>query len=196
MHPAADPVTHEVAHDREAVALHVILDRLADVEDPVADFCKLDPFEEGLTGDFHQFLRLFADLAHGIGARAVSDETLPGRAEIDGHDIAVVHGPPAGDPVNDFIVDGHAGRRRKAFIAQTAGHGAGLDDELMHRPIDLPGRHAVLDGLAAHGSCAGRDLRGLTHDLDLMGRFDGYALGHVQISRTLRMTTVVSAALG
>ena len=82
---------------------------------------------EGLTGDFHQLLRLFADLPHGIGARAVPYETLIGRAEVEGHDIAAADGPPARDPVNDFLVDRDAGRRRKPLIAQTTGDGAGLD---------------------------------------------------------------------
>ena len=167
MHAAADAVAHIVAHDGEAVALHIVLHRPSHVGDAVADLCKVERLKEGLSGHFHEFLRLFADLTHGVGPRAVADEALVGRAQIDGHDVPVVHHPLAGDAVDDLLVDRDAGGGGKARIPQAAGLGAGLDDELVHRLVDLPGRHAVADGLTAHGSCAGRDFRGLTHDLDL-----------------------------
>ena len=112
------------------------------------------------------FLRFLAHLAAGIGPRAVAHEALVGGAQVHGDDVAVTDHALAGDAVDDLLVHRDAGGGGKARVAEAAGLGAGFHNELMYRLVNLLRCQTVADGLAAHGSCAGRNFCGLTHDLD------------------------------
>ena len=151
---------------------------------------------EGTTFLFDELFGLRADLPDRVGPRAVAHKALVGRAQVDGDDVSVMDHALAGDAVDDLLVHRDAGGGGKARVAEAAGLGAGFHNELMYRLVNLLRCQTVADGLAAHGSCAGRDLCGLTHDLDFCSGLDIDRVGHVQIPRQSRIAAVVTSMVG
>jgi len=167
MHLTAYAVTHILADDAVAVALNVILNSSADIGYPVALLRELDALEEALSCNLDEFSGLVADLAAGIGACAVTNKALEGRAHVDGHDVAVMDDPLAGDAVYDLLVHRDAGAGRESAVAQKRGLCARLEDELMHILVYLPGSHTGLDRLTRDAARTRGDLAGLTHQFNL-----------------------------
>src|SRR5947207_1039820 len=101
VHPAADPVTDEVADHVEAFRLRVLLHRRADVADVPSGTHLLDREIEALLGGLHQSRRTRSEVADADRDGAVADEAVENRPEIESEDVAFAQLGAARDAVND-----------------------------------------------------------------------------------------------
>jgi hypothetical protein len=124
------------------------------------------------------------------GPGTVSDITVFGRADINAHDIALVHHPWSGDAVDHFVVHRDAGACGKPAVAQEGRFRAGFCDEPVYFPVDLLRGHARGNHFMRNRPCGGCDFSGLAHQFDLPGGFDDY---HYQIPSALAMASVVAS---
>src|SRR5207302_8458706 len=146
VHVAADPVPDELPDDRVAGRLHVALDGGAQVAQPVAGLGLLHARPEGLLGDADQAQRLRADPADRDGAAHVGPEAVQDQAQVEADDVALMDRAPAGDAVDDLVVDRDAGRLRIVLVAEEAGPCAALPDQAVGQAVEVAGGHAGLAG--------------------------------------------------
>ena len=150
MELAAGAVAHELPHHREAGLFAVSLDRVADVADAVAGLGLGDAQVEGFLGDIQQALGLQVHLAHRVGAGVVSVETVHLGAGVNADNVAGADDDVVGgDAVDHGVVQADAGRTGETVEPLEIGGAAVLDNELIDELVQLPGRHAGLDVLAA-----------------------------------------------
>src|SRR5579862_1446970 len=184
VHRPADAVADELADDAVALRPGHILDRRADVADPVARLGRGDAGHHRQAGRVDQV----AD-----GRRRVADEEGPGtvtvpavddRAGVDRHDLAGPDRPLAGDAVDDLVVDrdADAGRERPPGI------GPGIALERRDRPappdvglgqgVEVGGADPRLQLGFDEGQDLGHDPPGAAHPIDLGSRLqaDGHQL--------------------
>ena len=86
----AHTVAHKVPNHGEAVALHIDLDRVADVAHPAALSGVFDTLPEALLGDLDQLGRLLAHLTAGVGGGAVPVKAADVGAHIHADDIPLL----------------------------------------------------------------------------------------------------------
>src|SRR4030095_15813383 len=101
----ADAVAAELAHDAEAVALRVALDRMSDVAQGRARADLLDPLPHAFVGDLAEPARLHRRLADVIHAARVAVPAILDDGDVDVHDVARAKDLVAGNPVADLVVD-------------------------------------------------------------------------------------------
>lgn len=117
----AHTVTHIVPDHREAVGLHIGLDRMADIGHPAALPSHFDALPKALLGHFDQLFCLIADLTAGIGGGTVAVEAADIGAYVHADDVPLLQLAGTGDPVDDFVVYRNTGRAGIAAIAQKRG---------------------------------------------------------------------------
>src|SRR6267142_4780748 len=168
---AADSVADERPHDREAVPLHVRLDRVRDVGEAPARPALLDGLIEALAGDVEQLLHLRGHVADGEGERAVRVVPVHDTPEVQADDIAVLDAAVGrGNPVHDLLVDRDADGGREAAVALEGRPGAARRDEALHVLVDLERRQTRLHEAAQVLDDVGEDMAGRAHQTDLAGR--------------------------
>ena len=97
-----------LAHDGEAVRLHIRLHGVGDVGDAVALAGPRKSFKKALTSHVNQPLCLFGNLSAGVSGCAVAVEAADVCAHVHADDIALLEHPGTRDAVDDLVVDGHA----------------------------------------------------------------------------------------
>ena len=126
-------VSHIIPDDGEAVGLHIFLDGVGDVGDPVTEAGVFHALPEGLLGDGDELRRLVADLPAGKGARAVTVKAADVGADVHADDVAFLQDLIAGDPVDDFVVHRDAGRSGEGLHPRRSGE----VQEGRNRPLAL-----------------------------------------------------------
>src|SRR5262249_8260007 len=183
---ATDAVADEGSHDRQAVALHVRLNRVGDIRQAPARPALLDGLIEALAGDVEQLLHLRGHVTDRDGDRAVRIVPIDDTPEIQAHDVAVLEAAMGGrNAVDDLLVDGHADRGRKASIALEGRLGAARVDETLHVLVDLERGHSRFDRLAQPIHDARDGWARPAHQTDLAG---GLELDHAAAPRVASRT--------
>src|SRR5262249_6611978 len=105
----ADAVPDEVPDHAEPQRLHVGLDRVTDVADPVSWPDGPDAGLERLAGGLGEPPGLLGDLTHEHGTGRIPVEALHRDPEVELHQISLDQLPgPAGDAVHHLVVDAGA----------------------------------------------------------------------------------------
>src|SRR5690606_38187114 len=108
----------ELAHHREAVALGVTLDDVADVTEMRARADPLDAQPHAFEGDLAQAASGDRRLADAIHAAGIAVEAVLDDGDVDVEDVAGLEHLVAGNAVADLVVDGGADRLRERAVAR------------------------------------------------------------------------------
>ena len=108
VHVSADAMADILAHDGEAVRLHIRLHGVGDVGDAVALAGLRKSFKKALTSHVDQPLCLFGNFSAGVSGCAVAVEAADVCAHVHTDDIALLEHPGTRDAVDDLVIDGHA----------------------------------------------------------------------------------------
>src|SRR6266852_37440 len=98
-------------------------------------------------GDLDQAVVLLADLAHADRDADIRPEAVKHQAEVEADHVAGGDPAVAGDAVHRLVVDGHADRLREAVVAQKAGDGAAVSDELVGDAVQVRSAYAWRAGV-------------------------------------------------
>src|SRR3954451_11193465 len=104
VHAASDAVSDEVPDDVEPVLFGVLLNRGTDVAEVLAGTHFRDGSLQAFARGVDQLLRARCDLADRNRDRAVADEAVEDRAEIEAEDVALFEPGPVRDAVNDHVI--------------------------------------------------------------------------------------------
>src|SRR3978361_2133272 len=95
----------EIADHREALLLHIALDRKAQItQRPAWTYCGQAPLQR-LIGDIDQHCGTTRDRLHPIHAAAVAKPSVQDRSDIDIQDVALMQPAITGNAVADHMVD-------------------------------------------------------------------------------------------
>ncbi|MPM61855.1 hypothetical protein SDC9_108718 [bioreactor metagenome] len=184
----ADAVAAELTHHRQAVALGVLLDGVADVSQACAGLDLLDAQPHGVEGQGRQALGgdgAFADQVHAAVVAIPAVVGDDGDVHID--DVALLERLVVGNAVADHVVHRGAqvagiGRIAGRLVADGGRHGALLVHALLAQTVDLGRGDAGLDvrgDVVQHFGC---QTAGLSHASDFFSVFDGNATHIGQLS--------------
>src|SRR5690606_2228991 len=167
----ADAVAAVLAHHREALALGIALDRVADIAQGRPRPDRADPAPHRLEGGFHQPPRHHRRAADAIHAAGVAVPAVLDDGHVDVEDVPVPeHLGLAGDAVADHVVDRGAHRLGIAAVADIGRHRAlHLDDMVVADPVQLLGGRPGLDVRGDHFQHFGGQAAGDAHLLDFLG---------------------------
>src|SRR5690606_10056676 len=159
-------VPGEVAHHAVAEAFGVGLDDPADDVDLPARLARLDAAHEGFAGAFHEQPGFFVDVADEEGGVGVAVHPVDVGGDVDVDDVAVLEDGVVGDAVADDFVDGRAQRLGEALVAERAGVGAVVAQELVADPVEFVCGDAGLHVFADCLECVRSDPAGHPHGFD------------------------------
>src|SRR5262249_52212869 len=141
----ADAVAGVLAHDRESVALDVLLDRRADVAEAFAGLGRADAAPHALLRHIEQPLSLGRDRAHRIGDTGIAEPALQPRPDVDADDVAFFERRVVRNTMADHVIWCDADCRGEATIAFVGRDGAATADELLGDAVELARGHAWAD---------------------------------------------------
>src|SRR5581483_4205619 len=168
VHGAADAMADVLTHDGVTQAFDVLLDRRADVADPIARPRLLDAAPERLFGNLDELLRRRRDLAGAHGQGRIADEALVGAAEVQADDVALLDHALAGYAMHDLVVYGDADGSRIALITEEGRDDAAPLELLAHQLIQLQLADTGADVFGQQLQHLGIDATGVAHDGHLL----------------------------
>ena len=118
MHRSSDPVADKFPHHTESVRLNTTLNRARNIRHPITAYRLRNSFIQGFLGHINQFLRLQTTAADRNRPSGVTDKALMHYPDIETNNIAKLHPPQAGQPVNHLLIHRDADITRILSIAQ------------------------------------------------------------------------------
>ena len=118
------------------------LDRGADVAQPGAGLCRLDPQHQAFVGHIDQALRLQRNVADIIHPAGIAVPAIEQGGYVDVDDIAVLQRLLARNTVADHMVDRDAAAMRIAAIPHRRGHRAPGQRAFAHEIVERRGGDA------------------------------------------------------
>mmetsp|Transcript_2653 Transcript_2653/g.7510 ORF Transcript_2653/g.7510 Transcript_2653/m.7510 type:complete len:281 (+) Transcript_2653:475-1317(+) len=147
MENTANSVTHEAPDDAILVGVRDPLDGVANTVEGHPRATLLDGRSKPLLIGLHQALCLRGYSATKKGLRAVAVVAVQEDSDIDVNDVAILKRPGVGDAMADAFVHRRAHALRKLAVVEGGGVGAGIDNHLMHKDVDLLCGDSRLDEL-------------------------------------------------
>jgi len=167
----------EIAHHAHVLGFDIGLDGVTDIARGGTRLDRGDAAHHALVGDFDQPLGTARDFPDRVHAAGIAVPVVEDEGDVDIDDVALTQRFVARNAVADHVIDRGAGRLAVAAIHQRRWHGAVVEAEFVHQPVDTLGRDARLDFWYQHVETLGGEPPGLAHafkgggavDLDLPG---------------------------
>ena len=119
---------------------------MRNIRESVANFTKLQSFEETFSRSIDQVLRFFADLSYSVGSGGIADVTFVGGPYIDADDIALLNDSVSGrNTMYNFFIDRHTGTGRKSAIPFKGRYHSVIPYCGFHKSVNVLRRYPGLD---------------------------------------------------